>query len=273
MTNTNDQVTNNTNTGAGQDTKKAAYYDPESFGYKKIDATERQGMVNRVFTSVADNYDIMNDLMSGGMHRIWKTAFIDWMLPSRQETFSLLDVAGGTGDIASKFLDKAKTGSHAIVCDINGDMLRVGKQRAQDRAKDRHLTFVQGNAESLPFPDQHFDFYSIAFGIRNVTHIDTALEEAHRVLKTGGRFMCLEFSKVDVPVLDSFYDFFSFHAIPRIGQVVAGDKESYEYLVESIRKFPPQEQFAQMITEAGFEQVTWRNLSGGIAAIHSGWKL
>ncbi len=245
-----------------------------SFGFRNVDEDERQGLVNEVFSSVAENYDLMNDLMSGGMHRLWKSAFINWLAPPKSSTdYHHLDVAGGTGDIAFRLLEASTGGTRSVICDISGEMLRVGEKRAREKGLADRLTFVQGNAEALPFPDNSFDAYTIAFGIRNVTHIDVALREARRVLKRGGRFMCLEFSKVEMPVLDKVYDLFSFNIIPRLGELTAGDRESYQYLVESIRKFPPQEEFVTMIKEAGFEQVKYRNLSGGIAAMHSGWKL
>ena len=196
-----------------------------------------------------------------------------WHRPEASNDFHHLDVAGGTGDIAFRLLKASKGGTRSVICDISGEMLRVGEKRAAKKGLSDRLSFVQGNAESLPFPDNSFDAYTIAFGIRNVTHIDIALHEAHRVLKRGGRFMCLEFSKVEMPVLDKVYDLFSFNVIPQLGALTSGDRDSYQYLVESIRKFPPQEAFAGMITEAGFDQVKYRNLSGGIAAMHSGWKL
>jgi len=244
-----------------------------SFGFRTVAEDERQGLVNQVFSSVADNYDLMNDLMSGGMHRLWKDAFISWLAPSKSaENYRHLDVAGGTGDIAFRLL-KAAPKAQSIICDISAEMLRVGQGRARKKGVDTRLGFVQGNAEALPFADNTFDAYTIAFGIRNVTHIDEALKEAYRVLKPGGRFMCLEFSKVEVPVLDKIYDLFSFNIIPPLGKLTAGDADSYQYLVESIRKFPPQEEFAAMIREAGFDLVKYRNLSGGIAAMHSGWRI
>ncbi len=245
-----------------------------TFGFRNIDEDERQTLVNQVFSSVAENYDLMNDLMSGGMHRLWKEAFINWLAPPRVSNGYLhLDVAGGTGDIAMRLLDASARGAHSVICDISGEMLRVGAKRARQKGHEDRLSLVQGNGECLPFPDNSFDVYTIAFGIRNVTHIDRALREARRVLKRGGRFMCLEFSKVEVPVLDRAYDLFSFKVIPQLGQLTAGDRDSYQYLVESIRRFPAQDVFAGMIEEAGFAQVHYRNLSGGIAAMHSGWKI
>lgn len=245
-----------------------------SFGFKTVEEEDRQGLVNQVFSSVAENYDLMNDLMSGGMHRLWKQAFINWLAPPKMsKDYHHLDVAGGTGDIAMRLLEASSGGTRSVICDISGEMLRVGEKRAHEKGFSDRLSFVQGNAECLPFPDNSFDAYTIAFGIRNVTHIDQALAEAHRVLKRGGRFMCLEFSKVEVPMLDKVYDLFSFNVIPHLGQLTAGDRDSYQYLVESIRKFPPQEEFVTLIEEAGFEQAKYRNLSGGISAMHSGWKL
>lgn len=245
-----------------------------SFGFRQVAEDQRQGLVNEVFSSVAGHYDLMNDLMSGGMHRLWKEAFINWLAPPKNsDDYMHLDVAGGTGDIAFRLLKASQGGTRSVICDISGEMLQVGKKRATRNGLAERLTFVQGNAEKLPFEDKSFDAYTIAFGIRNVTHMNVALQEAYRVLKRGGRFMCLEFSKVDVPMLDKVYDLFSFNVIPRLGQLTAGDRDSYQYLVESIRKFPPQEEFAAMIRKAGFEQVKYRNLSGGIAAMHSGWKL
>ena len=248
--------------------------DEAAYGFTRVKADEKQGMVNSVFSRVAERYDLMNDVMSGGMHRVWKTDFVNWMAPPKAERpFRLLDVAGGTGDIAFKVLEASGSQAVATVCDISPEMLAVGEKRAANRAYADRVSFVEGNAEALQFEDNSFDVYSIAFGIRNVTHIDKALEEAHRVLKIGGRFMCLEFSDVQTPVIDKLYDVFSFEAIPRLGGIIAGDPEPYQYLVESIRKFPDQDTFAQMIRSAGFEQVSYRNLTGGIAAMHSGWKL
>lgn len=244
------------------------------FGFETIQPGGKQTRVNAVFSSVAERYDIMNDAMSGGLHRLWKRDFLAWLAPpKRANSFSLLDVAGGTADIALRFLEMTGPGAHATVLDINGEMLRVGHRKGRDAGRLAGLSFVQANAEALPMPDGRFDAYTIAFGIRNVPKISLALSEAYRVLKPGGRFMCLEFSEVQVPVLDAIYDLYSFNAIPRLGQMIAGDAASYQYLVESIRRFPKQDQFAQMIRAAGFAQVRYRNLSGGIAAMHSGWKL
>lgn len=257
-----------TGTGRPGDTSR-------TFGFKTVDETERQGLVNRVFSSVAERYDLMNDLMSGGLHRAWKSDMIGWLAPPRREgrAFRLIDVAGGTGDIAIRYARASAADCEAVICDISPEMLDVGRRRVADRGLGSRVTLVEGNAEALPFPDASFDAYTIAFGIRNVTHIDQALREAFRVLKTGGRFMCLEFSKVEAPILDRIYEIHSFEVIPRLGSAIAGDKESYQYLVESIRKFPTQEVFVDMIRDAGFENVKYRNLTGGVAAIHSGWKL
>jgi len=245
-----------------------------AFGERTVRVDERQGLVNRVFASVAERYDVMNDLMSGGLHRLWKRDFAGLIDPPRSATpFRLIDVAGGTGDIALRYARDASDNCTAVICDISPEMLAVGRRRILEAGLSDRISCVEGNAEALPFEGGAFDAYTIAFGIRNVTHIDTALAEAYRVLKHGGRFLCLEFSEVDVPILDALYDFHSFEVIPRLGRAVAGDEASYRYLVESIRKFPKQEAFAAMIRAAGFEQVKFRNLTGGIAAIHSGWKL
>lgn len=247
-----------------------------SFGFRDVPEAERQGLVNEVFAKSAKNYDLMNDLMSGGLHRLWKRDFLNWLSPPRDgsgRSFRLLDVAGGTGDVSMSYARMTGELATAVICDISPEMLEVGKGRVHAAGLDNRIELIEGNAEALPFPDRSFDAYTIAFGIRNVTHIDKALEEAFRVLKIGGRFMCLEFSHVDVPVLDRLYDLHSFEVIPRLGQAVSGDRDSYQYLVESIRKFPDQEKFAGMIRDAGFERVSYRNLTGGVAAMHSGWKL
>lgn len=242
------------------------------FGFTDVPLAEKQGLVDDVFHKVAGRYDLMNDLMSAGMHRLWKDALISMLRPPRHRPFDHLDVAGGTGDIAFRVLDAGGPQTRVTILDINGDMLRVGRERAKHRYGER-LRFVQGNAETLPLPAGAYDGYTIAFGIRNVPDIPAALREAHRVLRRGGRFLCLEFSRVDVPLLDTFYDTYSFNVIPGLGRLVTGDGEPYRYLVESIRKFPLPDAFAGMIRDAGFGRVSWRPLSGGIVAIHSGWKL
>jgi demethylmenaquinone methyltransferase/2-methoxy-6-polyprenyl-1,4-benzoquinol methylase len=244
------------------------------FGFRTVAEAEKAGLVHEVFEQVAERYDLMNDLMSGGLHRAWKQSMIDWLNPPRNDRpFHLIDVAGGTGDIAFRIVEASGRQAHATVLDINGEMLAVGTERAAKRGYGDNVDFVEANAQDLPFPDDSFDAYTIAFGIRNVPVIEKALSEAFRVLKPGGRFLCLEFSDVEMPLLDRAYEFWSFEAIPRIGRAVAGEAEPYRYLVESIRKFPNQRDFAAMITAAGFDRVTFRNYTGGIAALHSGWKL
>ena len=244
------------------------------FGFRDVPLGDKQTLVNDVFHSVAQRYDLMNDLMSAGLHRVWKNLMINALNPPHGETpFALLDVAGGTGDIAFRAAKAAGAGFRATVCDINSDMLGVGRERAVARHLDDRVAFVEGNAEALAFPDRRFDAYTIAFGIRNVPRIDLALKESFRVLKPGGRFLCLEFSTVDVPGLDRIYELFSFNVIPPLGRAVTGDAESYQYLVESIRKFPKPNAFAEMIRGAGFSRVSWQSFSGGIVTLHSGWRL
>ena len=244
-----------------------------SYGFREVRQGEKQALVNDVFHKVAKRYDIMNDVMSAGLHRAWKDAMISSLNPRKDASYRTLDVAGGTGDIAFRIIEASDRLAHSTVLDINGSMLSVGRDRAEKNGLSTHVDFVEANAEDLPFPDNTFDAYTIAFGIRNVPRIEAALAEAYRVLKIGGRLLCLEFSAVDMPLLDKAYEAWSFKAIPGIGKVVTGDDEPYAYLVESIRKFPDQANFAAMISRAGFERVTWRNYSGGIAALHSGWKL
>jgi demethylmenaquinone methyltransferase / 2-methoxy-6-polyprenyl-1,4-benzoquinol methylase len=245
-----------------------------SFGFRDVPEDQRQGLVNDVFAKVAERYDLMNDLMSGGLHRLWKDDLVGWLAPPRSATpFAHLDVAGGTGDVALRVMRAAGPGGSSVICDISGEMLEAGQRRIVRTDQAERIAFVQGNAEALPFPSQSFNAFTIAFGIRNVTYIDRALTEAFRVLKPGGRFLCLEFSEVQVPMLDKLYDLWSFHAIPQLGKLTAGDAQPYEYLVESIRKFPKQEPFAAMIRTAGFERVSYRNLTGGVAAMHSGWRI
>jgi demethylmenaquinone methyltransferase / 2-methoxy-6-polyprenyl-1,4-benzoquinol methylase len=243
------------------------------FGSKKVPLAAKQALVNDVFHSVARRYDLMNDLMSFGLHRVWKNALVTAISPPRTSAFSVLDIAGGTGDIAFRILDAGGARTHITVCDINPDMLKVGRERAGLRAADAGITFAEANAEALPFANCSFDAATIAFGIRNVPRIERALAEAFRVLKIGGKFVCLEFSSVDVPALDRLYEFYSFNVIPALGQVVAGDAESYRYLVESIRRFPKPGTFAAMLRTAGFARVSFRAMSGGIVTLHSGWRL
>jgi len=240
------------------------------FGFRDVPESEKAGMVHGVFTSVASKYDVMNDLMSMGIHRIWKDAMMDWLAPRPGQR--LLDVAGGTGDVAFRFLGRAP-GSSAVVCDMTESMLVEGRQRAEAGAMADRLDWVVGDAMALPFADNSFDVYTISFGIRNVVRIDEALREAYRVLRPGGRLMVLEFSQIPNDLMQKAYDLYSFNVIPAMGQVVTGDRDSYQYLVESIRQFPDQETFAGMIRAAGFGQVKYRNLTMGIAALHSGWKL
>jgi len=254
-------------------TLKSDTSDTASFGFKQVAAAERQALVNNVFARVADRYDLMNDLMSGGLHRLWKDDMIAWLAPPKDRTFRLIDVAGGTGDIAKRFLNATRWKATAVVCDISEEMLDAGRKRFDGTALARRVQFVRGNAEALPFPDNAFDAYTIAFGIRNVTNRGRALREAYRVLRPGGRFLCLEFSEVQAPILDRIYELYSFHVIPRLGEAVAGQRDAYRYLVESIARFPDQDSFAEEVQAAGFSRVQYRNLTGGIAAIHSGWRL
>jgi demethylmenaquinone methyltransferase/2-methoxy-6-polyprenyl-1,4-benzoquinol methylase len=235
-----------------------------------VGADQKAGLVQGVFSRVASKYDVMNDLMSAGVHRLWKDAMMDWLAPRPGQR--LIDVAGGTGDIAFRFLTRAP-GASAVVVDLTEPMLVEGRARAEAAAMGGALDWVVGDAMALPFADASFDVYTISFGIRNVTRIEAALAEAHRVLRPGGRLMVLEFSRMVSPPLQWAYDRYSFNVIPVMGQIVAGDRDSYQYLVESIRRFPEQERFAAMIREAGFGQVRFRNLSMGIAALHSGWKI
>ncbi|MFZ0097000.1 MAG: bifunctional demethylmenaquinone methyltransferase/2-methoxy-6-polyprenyl-1,4-benzoquinol methylase UbiE [Gemmobacter sp.] len=240
------------------------------FGFQTVNETEKAGMVHGVFTRVASKYDIMNDVMSVGIHRIWKDAMMDWLAP-RPGT-KLLDVAGGTGDVSFRYLKRAP-GAHATVLDMTESMLVEGRQRAEADRMAEHLDWVVGDAMALPFPANTFDVYTISFGIRNVTRVQDALNEAYRVLRPGGRLMVLEFSQLPNDLMQKAYDLYSFNVIPVMGQIIAGDRDSYQYLVESIRKFPDQETFLGMIRQAGFQQAKYRNLSMGIAALHSGWKI
>jgi demethylmenaquinone methyltransferase / 2-methoxy-6-polyprenyl-1,4-benzoquinol methylase len=256
------------------------------FGYRRVPIDEKQELVSGVFRSVAGRYDLMNDLMSLGLHRAWKDALVTAINPPKNRPFVLLDTAGGTGDVALRALAAGGEQTRAVVCDINADMLAVGQERAKrhaggvasgggegPRGNEDRITFTEANAEALPFADRTFDAVTIAFGIRNVPRIEVALSEAFRVLKIGGRFLCLEFSTVDVPGLQSLYDFYSFRVIPTLGGIVAGDAESYRYLVESIRRFPKPQDFAAMMGAAGFARASHKRLTGGIVALHSGWRL
>jgi len=240
------------------------------FGFRTVPEDVKADMVHGVFTNVASKYDVMNDAMSLGIHRIWKDAMMDWLAPRNGQ--KLLDVAGGTGDIAFRFLKRAPN-AHATVFDMTQGMLDEGRKRAEAAQMGDRLDWICGDAMALPFADNSFDVYTISFGIRNVTRIQDAINEAYRVLKPGGRMMVLEFSQIPTPGLQWLYDRYSFNVIPRLGQAIANDRDSYQYLVESIRKFPPQEVFADMIRKGGFENVKFRNLSMGIAALHSGWKI
>jgi len=243
------------------------------FGFQTVDLDRKQAMVDEVFHRVARRYDLMNDLMSVGLHRAWKDAMVTMLNPPRTGRYAVADVAGGTGDVAFRIAEAGGPGTAVTVCDINPDMLAVGHERAVERGLDGTVTFAAGNAEALPFPDRSLDACTIAFGIRNVPRIDVALREFYRVLRPGGRFVCLEFSTVDVPGLDSLYDLYSFNVIPALGRAVAGDAESYRYLVESIRRFPRAQAFAEMISAAGFRRVSHRPLTGGVVALHSAWRL
>lgn len=240
------------------------------FGFQTVDEDKKAGMVHELFSSVASKYDIMNDAMSMGIHRIWKEAMMDWLAPRPGQ--KLLDVAGGTGDVSFKFIDRAP-GAHATVLDMTEGMLVEGRKRAEAGHLADSLDWVVGDAMALPFPDNTFDVYTISLGIRNVTRPQEALNEAYRVLRPGGRLMVLELSHIPNDMLQKVYDAYSFNVIPKMGQVIAGDSESYQYLVESIRRFPDQDTFASMIRTAGFENVKYRNLSMGIVALHSGWKI
>ena len=241
------------------------------FGFSDVALDAKQGLVDDVFRTVAERYDIMNDVMSGGLHRVWKDVLAAKVKPSRHGAFRHLDVAGGTGDVAWRVAEAGGPRTEVTILDINPDMLRVGRSRLEQRGKA--IAFVAGNAEALPLPAGRFDCYTIAFGIRNVPRIPLALAEAYRVLKRGGHFLCLEFSAVDVPGLDRLYDAFSFNLIPTMGRLIAGDDEPYRYLVESIRRFPAVDDFSEMISEAGFRRVTATRMTGGVVAIHSAWKL
>jgi demethylmenaquinone methyltransferase / 2-methoxy-6-polyprenyl-1,4-benzoquinol methylase len=251
------------------------------FGFQRLPLEHKQARVDDVFRSVARRYDLMNDLMSGGLHRAWKDALVTAVDPPKYRPsgaagarpFALLDLAGGTSDIAFRVVEAGGAGTRATVVDINAEMLAVGRARAAERGLNETIAFVEGNAEALPFPDRCYDAVTIAFGIRNVPRVAAALGEAYRVLRIGGRFLCLEFSQVDVPGLEALYDFYSFNVIPALGRAVAGDAQAYRYLVESIRRFPAPQAFAEMMRTAGFARVSFQRMSGGIVALHSGWRL
>lgn len=245
------------------------------FGERVVPLEDKQGLVDDVFHAVADRYDLMNDLMSGGVHRLWKDAMVARLGPPKSGSmpYRVLDMAGGTGDVAERILNASVGFAEVVVADINSDMLRVGAERAKGWRFGTQASFVEANAETLPFADESFDAYTIAFGIRNVPRIELALTEAHRVLKRGGRFLCLEFSAVDVPLLDRVYKEFSDRVIPPMGRAVTGDAQPYQYLVESIRKFPSPSRFSGMIEAAGFKRVTHTAMTGNVAALHAAWKL
>ncbi len=244
-----------------------------SFGFRNVAEDERQGLVNDVFAKAAADYDKMNDLMSSGLHRLWKDDMMTMLSPPKNKSFNVLDVAGGTGDIAFRVLDAGGPQTRVTIADISPLMVGEGKKRGEREGRLDRCTFTVGNAEELAFESNTFDAYTIAFGIRNVTRIDKALKEAMRVLKPGGRFLCLEFSHLGNHLAQKLYDAYSFTVIPAVGKVVTGDGQPYRYLVESIRMFPNQDEFAKMIGAAGFERVSYRNLTGGVVAIHSGWKI
>lgn len=241
------------------------------FGFKTVEESEKAGLVHDVFTNIASKYDLMNDVMSLGVHRLWKDALMDWLNP--QPGQSLIDVAGGTGDIAFRFIERARRSATATVLDMTESMLTEGKKRSEAENLSEQLEWVCGDAMALPFSNNSFDVYTISFGIRNVTDIGMAISEGYRVLKTGGRLVVLEFGKIPNTLLQSVYDKYSFNVIPKMGKIIADDAQSYQYLVESIRKFPEQEDFSKILEASGFQNVKYRNLSMGIAALHSGWKV
>ena len=245
--------------------------DKTYFGFREIDSKDKASLVHDVFVNVSSKYDLMNDMMSGGLHRLWKNQMITMLAPRNHS--KLLDIAGGTGDIAIRYL-RACSHGNAYICDVNKSMLEEGKNNAIDHGILDNLFWQCGRAETLPFPDHHFDYCTIAFGIRNVTYIEKALQEAFRILKPGGRFLCLEFSKIQsLPALSRLYDLYSFHIIPKMGKIMTGQSDAYQYLVESIRKFPDQETFADLMKKQGFSNVRYRNMTFGIVALHSGWKV
>ena len=254
-----------------RDSPSARVREEADFGFRRVPAGAKKNLVREVFDTVANHYDLMNDLMSAGVHRLWKDALVDWLAPRSGQT--ILDVAGGTGDVAFRLAARTKRTCRVVVCDANERMVQIGRDRALDRGMLSGIDWLVGDAQDLPVAANSADAYTIAFGLRNVTDIETALREAKRVLKPGGRFLCLEFSRVTVPLLDDLYSRYSFSVIPWIGANVTGNREAYRYLVESIRRFPPQHLLAERIERAGLCQVRVRNLSGGIAAMHSAWRL
>ncbi len=241
------------------------------FGFRQVETSEKPQLVRGVFERVASRYDLMNDLMSGGIHRLWKAALIEWLAPRPGQL--LLDVAGGTGDVARAFLARAGAGAHVVVCDLTPAMLAVGRDRSIDKGIVAGIEWIAGDALALPIAERSVDAYTIAFGLRNLADIDRALAEAGRVLRPGGRFLSLEFSQVALPLLKELYDLYSFRVVPWMGRIVTGDRDSYSYLVESIRRFPAQEELRDRLAAAGFVRASYRNLSGGIAALHSAWRI
>ena len=240
------------------------------FGFSRVKSKDKSNLVKKIFENVSGRYDLMNDFMSLGIHRVWKKSMLDWLAPRRGQ--SLIDVAGGTGDIAFNFIKRAKTGANATILDLTESMMIEGKKKTIDLPEESQINWVCGDAMRMPFSDSTFDVYTISFGIRNVTNISKTLSEAYRVLKPGGRLMILEFSSVNNDLISWIYDKYSFNIIPKLGEFVSNDRESYQYLVESIRKFPNQEKFSEMIINEGFRKVKYRDLNFGIAALHSAWK-
>ena len=240
------------------------------FGFSRVKSKDKSNLVKKLFENVSGRYDLMNDFMSLGIHRVWKESMLDWLAPRRGQ--SLIDVAGGTGDIAFNFIKRAKTGANATILDLTESMMIEGKKKTIDLPEESQINWVCGDAMRMPFSDRTFDVYTISFGIRNVTNISKTLSEAYRVLKPGGRLMILEFSSVNNDLISWIYDKYSFNIIPKLGEFVSNDRESYQYLVESIRKFPNQEKFSEMIINEGFRKVKYRDLTFGIAALHSAWK-
>ncbi len=240
------------------------------FGFSRVKSKDKSNLVKKIFENVSGRYDLMNDFMSLGIHRVWKKSMLDWLAPRRGQ--SLIDVAGGTGDIAFNFIKRAKTGANATILDLTESMMIEGKKKTIDLPEESQINWVCGDAMRMPFSDRTFDVYTISFGIRNVTNISKTLSEAYRVLKPGGRLMILEFSSVNNDLISWIYDKYSFNIIPKLGEFVSNDRESYQYLVESIRKFPNQEKFSEMIINEGFRKVKYRDLTFGIAALHSAWK-